>query len=84
MAPGHSRGAVKNQLAIVNAVNRLPVYIAALEEMERRVERIARLAAESEQHAWTLRANNNFSAAVASEDRASALQMALRILRGEP
>ena len=59
----------ENAAAIVNAVNRLPAYIADAEEMERRIAKIETLAP---LRAGTLR------------DEGATLDMVLRLLRGEP
>ena len=66
--------------AAVNAVNRLPVYIADAEEMERRIRIVEGTAAELRRLAPGVDAEQAAEARV----RAEAIEGVLRILRGEP
>ena len=70
--------------AAAHCRNRLPAYIAAAEEMERRIERIEEMAT-----GWARAAEKHTLAGEHDEARvcrakSSALQGAARLLRGEP
>ena len=73
-----------NARAAVNAVNRLPSYIDAADEMERRIAEVDALATQAWKQAADYAAWGEHGAAAMMRDRFDALTKALRILRGQP
>jgi hypothetical protein len=70
--------------AIVNAVNRLPAYIDAAEEMERRIAKIEDMATGWAGSAETYTIKGKHEEAAICRAKAKSLHDVLCILRGEP
>lgn len=69
--------------AAVNAVNRLPLYIAAASAMDARIGAIEALAKQYMDEHDKLKAAGEYAAATEKADRADALDLAVRVMRGE-
>jgi len=73
----------EDMAAIENAVNCLPAYIMALDEVDRRIERVEKMITEVACRAYAHMHAGEPDDAVRCREQMAALKRAVRILRGE-